>query len=85
MADNSYGAMGRKVQGAVAFADNTPVSAADAIQITASASGSVTLTLLSTQTIVVNPAVGDNIYPYAVTKAVAGTAVVVSYYNLIAP
>lgn len=55
-----------------------------AIQITASVAGTVTLTLAADgSTIVVNPAVGDSIYPYQVTKAVAGTATVTAYYNLL--
>lgn len=55
-----------------------------AIQITASVAGTVTLTLLSGNTIVVNPQVGDNLYPYQVTRATVGTATVSAYYNLFA-
>lgn len=55
-----------------------------AIQITASGVGTVTLTLLSGATIPVTVAVGDNIYPYQVTKATVGTATITSYYNLFA-
>jgi hypothetical protein len=53
-----------------------------AIQITASVSGTVTLTLASGNTIIVTPAIGDNIYPYQVTKATVGTATITRYYNL---
>lgn len=52
-----------------------------AIQISASVAGTVTLTLASGHTIVVNVAVGDSIYPYQVTKATAVTATA-TYYNL---
>lgn len=55
-----------------------------AIQITATVAGSVTLTLNTGSTIVVNPQVGDNIYPYQVTKATVGTATITAYYNLFA-
>jgi hypothetical protein len=53
-----------------------------AIQITASVAGTVILTLVSGATIVVNPPVGDSIYPYQVVMAAAGTATVTAYYNL---
>lgn len=53
-----------------------------AIMITASVTGTVTLELMSGKSIVVNPAVGDNFYPFQVTKATAGTATVTAYYNL---
>ncbi len=53
-----------------------------AIMITASVAGTVTLTLTNGSTIVVNPAVGDNIYPFAVMTATDGTATVTHYYNL---
>ena len=53
-----------------------------AIQITASVTGTVTLTLLSGATIVVNPPVGDSVYPYQVIMAKAGTATITAYYNL---
>lgn len=55
-----------------------------AIQITASVAGTVTLTLNTGSTIVVNPLVGDNLYPYQVVKAAAGTATITAYYNLFA-
>ncbi len=63
-------------------ADNTIVPPAFAIQITASVSGTVTLTLVGGSTIIVTPSVGDNIYPYAVIRAAAGTATVTRMYNL---
>lgn len=55
-----------------------------AIQISATGAGTVILTLLSGATITVNVQVGDSIYPYQVTKATAGTATGLTYYNLIA-
>lgn len=55
-----------------------------AIQITASVAGTVTLLLWHGRTIVVNPQVGDNIYPYQVVKATSGTATISAYYNLFA-
>lgn len=81
------GGNGGPITDAFSFADNTATAAGTDIQITVSTSGTVTLTLLSGRTIVVNPIAAtpaqDNIYPYSVTKAVAGTAVVTSYYNLV--
>ena len=53
-----------------------------AIQITASVGGTVTLTLLSGNTIIVNQQVGDNLYPYQVLRATVGTATISAYYNL---
>lgn len=53
-----------------------------AVQITATTAGSVILTLVSEATIVVNPALGDSIYPYEVIKFVPGTAVISAAYNL---
>lgn len=53
------------------------------IQISASVTATaVTLTLYSGNTIVVNPAVGDNIYPYEVIKAVVTSGTVTGMYNL---
>jgi hypothetical protein len=82
----TYGAMGKKVEGAVALTDNVATAAGDAIMITASTGGAVvTLTLLDTSTIVVNPVAGDNIYPFAVTNAHATSGTVTAFYNLSAP
>lgn len=53
-----------------------------AIQISATGAGTVTLTLASGNTIVVNVNAGDSIYPYQVQMAAAGTATVSAYYNL---
>ena len=53
-----------------------------AIQITVTTSGTITLTLWSGNTIVVNPQVGDSIYPYEVTMYTTGTAQGVVCYNL---
>ena len=55
-----------------------------AVMISASVAGTVTLTLLDGATIVVNPTVGDSIYPFQVVQATAGTAVVSAVYNLFA-
>lgn len=52
-----------------------PNQAGRSIQIsTTTASVTVTLTTVDTTTIVVNPAVGDNIYPYAVITAVPASS-----------
>jgi len=67
---------------AVAMTNNTVYAAARAILITASVIGTVTLTLSGSSTVVVNPQVGDNIYPFAVTKYVTGTATITAVYNL---
>lgn len=53
-----------------------------AIQITVTGTGTVTLVLWSGATIVVNPQVGDSIYPYQVKKYTAGTATGVVCYSL---
>ena len=66
----------------VLVAENTTVAAASGFTILVSVAGSVTLTL-SGGTIIINPVAGaDNIYPYAVTKWVSGTATVTRAYNL---
>lgn len=68
-----------------ALTEDTAIDAAAcgrSIMITASVAGTVTLTLFDGSTIVVNPAVGDNIYPFAVRKATKGTATITAYYNL---
>lgn len=74
-----------QVCGAVPLADNVVTQQPGAaILITTSVTGTVTLTLAGDgSTIVVNPPVGDAIYPFQVTKAVAGTATVTAYYNLL--
>ena len=82
------GGNGGPITDAFTFADNTTTVAGNAIQISVSTGGPVTLTLSSGRTIVVNPSTAggtqDNIYPYAVTKAVAsGGTVVTAYYNLV--
>lgn len=70
---------------AVALSDDIDVQRPGAaIQITASVAGTVTLILLSGVSVVVNPQVGDNLYPYQVIRATAGTATVTAYYNLFA-
>lgn len=53
------------------------------IQISASAAGTVTLLSADgASSIVVNVSAGDNIYPYSVSKATAGTAIISAYTNL---
>ena len=52
------------------------------VMITASVTGTVTLTLQSGNTIIVTVQVGDNIYPFACTNRVTGTATVSAVYNL---
>lgn len=70
---------------ALQLTENTPTQRPGAaIQITASVAGTVTLTLVSGATIVVNPNVGDSIYPYQVIKATVGSATISAYYNLFA-
>lgn len=54
-----------------------------AIMISASGAGTVTLTLQAGSTIVVNPAVGDSIFPFQVTQYRVGTATVTAAYNLL--
>ena len=67
---------------AATVANNTVVPPAYAILITASAAANVTLTLEDGSTIAVNPVVGDNIYPFAVSKAVVNSGTVSAMYNL---
>lgn len=50
--------------------------------ICASVSGTVTVTLESGDTIVITPAVGDNIYPFSAKTFTTGTATVTRAYNL---
>ncbi len=72
------------IESAVALTENTAVGAPGrAIMITASTAGTVTLTFADGSIIVVNPVIGDNIYPFAIVKATVGTAVVTNYYNLV--
>ena len=70
--------------GAFPLSENTPSTggAGVAIAITASVTGTVTLTLLDGSTIVVTLPVGTTILPFMVTKATVGSATVTSYYNL---
>lgn len=71
------------IRSAAAVADNTVMTLIGyGFFITASVTGTVTLTLDSGDTIIITPAVGDNIYPFAVSKMVAGTAVVTRAYNI---
>lgn len=53
-----------------------------AVQISATGSGSVDLTLVSGAEIVVNVAAGDSIYPYEIVKYVEGSATLSAVYNL---
>lgn len=77
------GGDGAPIGGARALTENTAgMIPGRAILITASVAGTVTLTLQNGSTVIVNPAAGDNIYPFAVTKATVGTATITNYYNL---
>lgn len=71
------------LQGAVAVANNTSVAAGNAIAITATGAGTVTVTLLDGSTMVLmveaNKTYRDSL---AVTKFVTGTATGPTYYNL---
>lgn len=62
--------------------NNTTVTPGQSILITASAASNVTITLPDATTVVVTPQVGDNIYPFATTKAVVNSGTVTSMYNL---
>ena len=53
-----------------------------AVMLSASAASTVTLTLFSGATIDVNPQVGDNIYPFAVTEYVVNSGTISAAYNL---
>lgn len=72
----------RTFQTAAALISNTDAPSGLAVQITASVAGTVTLTLSDASTIVVTVPINDTVYPYAVTKFVAGTATVTAVYNL---
>lgn len=66
-----------------AVTDNTLADAGYGFFIRVSVAGTVTLTLEGGTTIIIEPPAGvDSIYPFAVTKAVAGTATVTRMYNL---
>jgi hypothetical protein len=73
---------GAPITTAAALTNNVVAAAGRSILITASVIGTVTLTLSGSGTVVVNPQVGDNIYPFAVTKYVTGTATITAVYNL---
>lgn len=62
--------------------DTSTTAPGKAIQISATVAGTVTLTLFDGSLIIVNVVVGDNIYPYSVSKATVGTATISNYYNL---
>ena len=75
--------VGLPIIGAAAMTSGTAITnPGRAIMITASVAGTASLTLANGSTIVVNPAVGDNIYPFSVMTATDGTATVTHYYNL---
>ncbi len=69
--------------GAAAMTSGTAITTPGrAIQISVTGAGTVTLTLTNGSTVVVNPVVGDNIYPYSVKMATDGTATGATYTNL---
>lgn len=70
------------VYDAWALTSNVTAPEGDAILISATSASLVTLTLASGNTIVVNPGVGDSIYPFRVTKAVTSGGSISAYYNL---
>lgn len=78
-------ALGEPIQSFLGFAANTTTAPGRSIQISASTSSvAITLTTVDTSTVVVNPAVGDNIYPYAITKALpAGSTSSFTFTNLL--
>jgi len=82
MATNSRATELRTFQSAAALTSNVTAAPGLAVQITASGAGTVTLTLADGSTIVVTVPTNDTVYPYAVTKFVAGTATVTAVYNL---
>ena len=72
-----------QISGCLLLSNATPTQRPGAaIQITVTSSGTITLTLWSGDTIVVNPQVGDSIYPYQVVRYDTGTADGVVCYNL---
>ncbi len=73
---------GGPFSGGLALADDTTAAAGRGILITASVAGTVTLLMADTTTVVVTVAVGDNIYPFSVTKATVIGATVTRMYNL---
>jgi hypothetical protein len=73
---------GTAIVNAASVANNTTVAAGRSIQISASVAGSATLTLSGGTSLIVNFQVGDNIYPYAVTKIVLIAGTISHTYNL---
>lgn len=70
--------------GSVALADGTEAQGAGSgLLITATTGGIVNLTLLDDTVIPLTVPVGSSIWPLQVKKAIANTATVTSYYNLI--
>jgi hypothetical protein len=70
-------------RGATAITASTTVTATQAVMISLTAStGTVNLTLTDGSQIVVNPALGDNIYPFGVISWSAGSATPSSVYSL---
>ena len=68
----------------IVLAADTGAPAGNAVQFGVSVAGTVVVTLTSGNTMTLNLAVGDNIYPYAVTKyASGGSATITQAYNLV--
>lgn len=74
--------MSQGASGAALLTDDVAATAANSILITASVAGTVTLTMANGSTVVVNPQVGDNIYPFQVTKAHVTSGTISAMYNL---
>ena len=68
--------------GAAAVANNTVVPDGAGLFVTATVAANLTLTLQDGSTMLVNPAVGDTIYPFAVTKALVNSGTVTQMYTL---
>ncbi len=71
---------------AAELTDNTPTTnPGHALMISASGAGAVTVTLMdNVSTVIVNVAVGDNIYPFSATNVHTGSATITKIYNLFA-
>ncbi len=68
-----------------ALSDSAAAVPGHAVFITTTLAGTATVTLMDkTSTIIVNLALGDNIYPFAAYKVAAGTATISNMYNLYA-
>ena len=53
------------------------------VLLNASTAGDVSVVMLDGSTLLLELVLGDNIYPFAITKATTVTAVIRRYYNLV--